>query len=304
MARSRIIKPEFYLNEKLVALHPLTRLLYPGLWQQADRDGRLEDRPLRLKLAILPYDNCDVDTMLQELHDEGFIVRYEVDGIRYIAIPAFSEHQSPHVSEKSRNFPGPPDSAPVKHGASTVQESVKHGAGTNQAPPVTRSPSPHSDSDSGSDSDSDSGSGSKRASPDGEAQSEPDGGFKLSPGCSKRSRSSTRSRKPKSEFVKPTVEEVRKYCLERKNGIAPEEFVDFYDANGWVQGDGTKPIKDWKAAVRTWEHRRHKDLAAANHQRRRRAVSGQDNTSRVNGGGDYGSLVSQTSDTQTCGATP
>ena len=50
----------------------------------------------------------------------------------------------------------------------------------------------------------------------------------------------------------PTVEEVRTYCEERKNNIDAESFVDFYTANGWVQGKG-KPIKDWKAAVRTWE---------------------------------------------------
>ena len=60
--------------------------------------------------------------------------------------------------------------------------------------------------------------------------------------------------KPKSKkFIKPTVEEIRAYCTERKNGIDPEKFFDYYEANGWVQGKAGKPIKDWKAAVRTWE---------------------------------------------------
>lgn len=53
-------------------------------------------------------------------------------------------------------------------------------------------------------------------------------------------------------FKPPTVEEVREYCTERNNRVDPERFVDFYTANGWVQGKG-KPIKDWKAAVRNWE---------------------------------------------------
>ena len=53
-------------------------------------------------------------------------------------------------------------------------------------------------------------------------------------------------------FVPPTVQEVAKYCQERRNNVGAEAFVDFYTANGWVQGKG-KPIKDWKAAVRTWE---------------------------------------------------
>lgn len=53
---------------------------------------------------------------------------------------------------------------------------------------------------------------------------------------------------------KPTMQELSDYCLERQNGIDPEEFYDFYEANGWIQGKG-KPIRDWKAAVRTWERR-------------------------------------------------
>jgi hypothetical protein len=54
-------------------------------------------------------------------------------------------------------------------------------------------------------------------------------------------------------FVPPTVEEVRAYCAERGNSVDPEHFVDHYTANGWVQGRQGKPIKDWKACVRTWE---------------------------------------------------
>lgn len=53
-------------------------------------------------------------------------------------------------------------------------------------------------------------------------------------------------------FVPPTVEEVRAYCHERNSGVDPQRFVDYYTANGWTQGRG-KPIKDWQAAVRTWE---------------------------------------------------
>lgn len=55
--------------------------------------------------------------------------------------------------------------------------------------------------------------------------------------------------------VPPTVDEVRAYCLERRNGIDPQAFVDFYEARGWKYGPG-KPVVDWKACVRTWENRR------------------------------------------------
>ena len=61
-------------------------------------------------------------------------------------------------------------------------------------------------------------------------------------------------------FVPPTVLEVAEYCSERNNNVSAEAFVDFYTANGWVQGKG-KPIKDWKAAVRTWEKNEKKNPA-------------------------------------------
>lgn len=57
---------------------------------------------------------------------------------------------------------------------------------------------------------------------------------------------------PRSRFVPPTIDEIKAYCLERKNTVDAERFFDFYSANGWVKGRG-KPIRDWKAAVRTWE---------------------------------------------------
>lgn len=54
-------------------------------------------------------------------------------------------------------------------------------------------------------------------------------------------------------FTPPTVDEVKKYCKERKNNVDPERFVDFYSSKGWKVGN--QPMKDWKAAVRTWEKR-------------------------------------------------
>lgn len=64
----------------------------------------------------------------------------------------------------------------------------------------------------------------------------------------------TPSESKRKVFVPPTVDEVRAYCTDRKNGIDPQSFVDFYSSKGWVVGKS--PMKDWKAAVRTWEHSR------------------------------------------------
>ena len=69
-----------------------------------------------------------------------------------------------------------------------------------------------------------------------------------------KTKESNTEREKRKRFTPPTVEEVRAYCQERNNSIDPQRFVDFYTANGWAQGRG-KPIKDWRAAVRTWEAR-------------------------------------------------
>lgn len=57
-------------------------------------------------------------------------------------------------------------------------------------------------------------------------------------------------------FTPPSVEEVNAYCRSRGNGISGEEFIDFYESKGWMIGKNR--MKDWKAAVRTWEQRRKK----------------------------------------------
>ena len=59
--------------------------------------------------------------------------------------------------------------------------------------------------------------------------------------------------KPRSVFKPPTLEEVKEYCWERNNGIDAQSFIDFYSSKGWMIGKNK--MKDWKAAVRTWEQR-------------------------------------------------
>lgn len=52
-------------------------------------------------------------------------------------------------------------------------------------------------------------------------------------------------------FIKPTIDEIRTYCLERNNSVDSQRFYDYYESNGWKVGKN--PMKDWKASVRTWE---------------------------------------------------
>jgi hypothetical protein len=108
VARIRSLKPSFFKNEDLARLSFAHRLLYEGLWCWADRDGRLEDRPTRLKAEIFPYDELDVESLLSDLDKAGFIRRYVVGRMNVIAIPRFLKHQFPRNDERSNNLPAPP----------------------------------------------------------------------------------------------------------------------------------------------------------------------------------------------------
>lgn len=114
MARIRTIKPEFFKNEQLSDLPAITRLLFIGLWTQADKEGRLLDRPKRLKAEIFPYDNVNIDTELSRLQSAGFIERYEVGEMKVIQVDKFTRHQriSGNEALTKSEYPAPPKAAP------------------------------------------------------------------------------------------------------------------------------------------------------------------------------------------------
>lgn len=121
--RSRNLKPGFFKNEALAECSPLARLLFAGLWCLADREGRLEDRPKRIRVELLPYDDGSVEDLLSELHESGFIQRYEAVGGRFIQVVNFGKHQNPHCKEQASTIP-----APDMHGASIVRAPDMHGS--------------------------------------------------------------------------------------------------------------------------------------------------------------------------------
>ena len=120
MARARNIKPGLFKNEFLVEQSLFVRLLFVGLWTLADREGRLEDRPKRIKLELFPYDSENTDDALTVLAENGFIVRYQSAGINVIQIVNFLKHQTPHGTEKDSLLPD-------ENGEFTVHERNKAG---------------------------------------------------------------------------------------------------------------------------------------------------------------------------------
>jgi hypothetical protein len=139
--RIRNVLPEFYKDDRLAELPPLARILYLGLHGLADRCGRLEDRPIRIKAEVLPYDEANVGELLCALAEAGCILRYATSAGRWIALPIFEAEQHINSYEKKTEtrIPAPPievssDQLPINFG-STSEVSQKPVATQSEALP-------------------------------------------------------------------------------------------------------------------------------------------------------------------------
>lgn len=235
MARARNIKPGFFTNDKLVDLPFEVRLLFIGLWTIADKEGRLEDRPKKIKFELFPGDNVDCDAALSMLASAGFLERYQVGGIDYIQVLNWKKHQNPHVKEVDSVIPtnparvlAIPTRKPEQPAPAPEKPTTKPGHRT-QAPESPRQ-APENPEGAGLIPDSPSlipDSDSLRSSGGDPLAVRPD------------------------KFAKPTLEQVREYCNERGNSVDAERWFNHYTSNGWKVGKNS--MKDWKAAVRNWE---------------------------------------------------
>lgn len=140
--RIRTIKPEFFKHDELATVSALARLAFIGLWCIADREGRMEDRPRRIKAEILPYDECEIEPLLGELSAKKFIIRYAVDGVGYIKIPSFVEHQriTGKEAETESKFPDVPENHELQvtlNQQPIVSESQGKQSGNNGEAPET-----------------------------------------------------------------------------------------------------------------------------------------------------------------------
>jgi hypothetical protein len=123
MAYLRTIKQSFFTSEDVVALSPVARLLYIGLWTEADREGRFTWKPVTFRLRYLPTDACDMEAVTCELLSRGLVVRYG-DGLAYI--PSFAKHQRPNAKEAASQFPAPTGESTRPHAcASSVHASER-----------------------------------------------------------------------------------------------------------------------------------------------------------------------------------
>jgi hypothetical protein len=108
VARIRTVKPDFFTSDDICALSPLARLLYIGLWCEADREGRLVWQPRTFKRRYLPDDQCDIEAVCKELLARELVRLYGDD---YAFIPTFLAHQHVNPREAKSEIPPPDDHA-------------------------------------------------------------------------------------------------------------------------------------------------------------------------------------------------
>lgn len=103
----RTIKPDFWVDEKVVECSVVARLLFIGLWNFADNDGRMEYRPAKIKMQIFPADSHQIPPLIDELKREGLVSVYAVDDKEYLQVTNFAKHQKIDKRYPSK-YPPPP----------------------------------------------------------------------------------------------------------------------------------------------------------------------------------------------------
>ena len=197
MARKRMIDPNIWNSEDFSKLSSFAKLVFIGLFSQADDEGRGRANPTYLKSILFPYEEAiraaDIKKTLSEIASTMSVTFYTHDEKEYYVLESWDKFQT-------INKPTP----------STILLPKDYGRATVGLPPNRKE--------------------EKRK----EVKDAP-----------------AREDTPSKKFIPPSLEQVQEYCAERKNNVDAGRFIDFYSSKGWMIGKNK--MKDWKAAVRTWE---------------------------------------------------
>jgi hypothetical protein len=125
------VKPDFWTDEKVVELSSWARLLFIGLWNFADDEGRMVLSPKRIKMQIFPADNLDISELFGELRRNSMITIYSVENIEYLQVNNFQKHQKIDKRTASKHPPCPPNPAELPRIPPTdsIKEGIKEGNG-------------------------------------------------------------------------------------------------------------------------------------------------------------------------------
>ena len=222
---NRILKESICVSEQVNALSPFEETLFYRLIVSADDYGRYYGNPAIIRGRLFPLKDirdkqiCDA---LRTLSSVELVEVYTVDGKPFVRLTGWERHQS--IRSKSSKFPAPeqpPDDLQASENICKHMQADENICKQMKAnAPVFVFENRESIND-------------KRETKE----------------CA-----NAHSARARARFVPPTLEEVKAYCDERKNGIDPNEFIDFYASKGWKVGKNS--MTDWQACVRTWEKRR------------------------------------------------
>ena len=242
--RIRSVKPEFLRHKGLQKLErenpgQYVMLTFEGLWLASDKQGVFAWDADYLHLDILPFLAFDFEKTLAVLEAAGEIESFESNGKTYGYIPSFPVHQriSGEEAKASSRYPSP----------EKKQVGSRSEAGEKQDGSTSVDPSrPGKGNGVGEREREKSARGAVSEVQETSKKPEEASSSPLAPPRSAR-------------FQPPSVDQVRLYCDERRNAVDPQTFCDFYAAKGWKIGKD--PMKDWQAAVRTWEKRSGEEAA-------------------------------------------
>ena len=236
MPRSRNIKPGLFKNEILGDADPIYSLLFVGLWTLADKEGRLENRPKKIKAEIFPYRfDLDLSMALAWLMDESFIVEYGIGGKSYFQINNWHKHQSPHHKEVKSEIPSIEQVEKLNENQRLADAQLKHDSSMDHGQLKESASSPLIPD-------------SLNLIPDS-LNLIPDSLNLIPSGTT--SVDSSPPKKQVKRFVKPTPQElIEHFNSKGSNQDESEKFFNYYESNGWKVGKN--PMKNWKAAASNW----------------------------------------------------
>ena len=182
----------------------------------------MDAREKVLTAKLFPLKNIKasvINEALRRLAAIGLIGLYEIDEKPYLKVLKWSDHQRVRVSK--HKYPEPTDEQLAAIRGDSRRVAASCGNLRPESNPIQSNPNPN---------------------PNPNTYPNP------------KENSPTESKRKTQPFITPTLEEIKKYCEERNNGIDPEYFFDYQEARGWTLKGGQK-IKDWKAVIRTWERK-------------------------------------------------
>lgn len=238
MARIRTIKPEFFTSEQIVECSTSARLLFVGLWCFSDDGGVHPASVKRIKMEVFPGDDISteqVQGLIDELIRAKLIAEFESGGESYWCVLGWKNHQK--IDRPTLKHPQLDDDE-----ISRIRRSLDDDSTSTRRSFDEHSTSPR-DGMEGKGMESkgkeEESTGAKVCVP--QTDLPPDG----------KPKGDDEQTKPKPRFVPPTLTEVEAYCRERSNRVDSQRFHDFYTAKNWMVGKNK--MRDWRAAVRTWE---------------------------------------------------